>query len=390
VLTLRKRIVLVFGTRAETVKMAPVAAELARRAAHFESDIVVTGQHRELLDPFLECFGLHPSCDLHIMTPGQSLAQLTARSLAALEGAIRDRAPDLVLVQGDTATMLAGALAAFYEKVSVGHVEAGLRTDQKYDPFPEELFRRLTTVIADLHFAPTERARDALRREHVPEEAIYLTGNTVVDALLAVAESRATLAGTEFEWLADDPRRLILVTAHRRENLGERHRRVFTALRNIAAAHEDVVVLYPVHPNAEVRRVAEDVLSGAERVILCEPPGYLTFVALMQRCALIVTDSGGVQEEAPALGKPVLVIRETTERPEGIEAGVARLVGTETRNVQRAIERLLTDRGEYENMARAANPYGDGRASVRIADALEHAFGLRADRPADFVPGGPA
>ncbi|MFQ6098637.1 MAG: non-hydrolyzing UDP-N-acetylglucosamine 2-epimerase, partial [Armatimonadota bacterium] len=267
--------------------MAPVAAELARRAEKFESDVVVTGQHRELLDPFLECFGLKPSTDLNVMRPGQSLSALTARSLAALEGAIKDRAPDLVLVQGDTATMLAGALAAFYQRVVVGHVEAGLRTNDKYDPFPEELLRRLTTVIADFHFAPTARARDALRREHVPEEAIYLTGNTVVDALLAVAESRATLEGTEFEWLREDPRRLILVTAHRRENLGERHRRVFTALRRVAEARDDVLIVYAVHPNPQVRRVAEDVLGDVEGVILCDPPGYLTFVALMQRCHLI-------------------------------------------------------------------------------------------------------
>jgi len=370
--------------------MAPVRDELLARRQHFQTVVAVTGQHRQMLDPFLSLFGMVPDHDLDIMEEGQPLSQITARALVGLEGIIRQEQPDLVLVQGDTATVLSAALACHYCQVPVGHVEAGLRTHNRYDPFPEEMYRRLTSVLAELNFAPTVRARDSLLREGLDPASIYLTGNTVVDALLSVARTRARLEGTEFAWLQESPQRLVLVTAHRRENLGARHEKVFRALREIAERHDDVVVLYPMHLNPAVREVAQAILGGVERIVLCEPPDYLPFVALMKRSHLIITDSGGVQEEAPSLGKPVLVVRQTTERPEGVEAGVSRLVGTETADIVAAAHELLSDQQAYEAMARRANPYGDGRAAGRICDAVEYYFGLRQERPPDFTPGLPA
>lgn len=370
--------------------MAPVHGELRSRGDRFQALVTVSGQHREMLHPFLELFGLAPDHNLDIMQEGQTLSQITARTVTGLEAIVREEQPDLVLVQGDTATTFSGALACHYCQVPVGHVEAGLRTDNRYDPFPEEIYRRLTSVLAELNFPPTARARDRLLAEGIDPEGIYLTGNTVVDALLSVAEARAGLEGTEFAWLEESDRRLILVTAHRRENLGEKHERVFRALREIAEGHQDVVVLYPMHLNPAVREVAQATLGQVERVVLCEPPDYLPFVGLMKRSHLIITDSGGIQEEAPSLGKPVLVVRETTERPEGVEAGVVRLVGTQTADIVAAANELLDDEQAYQEMARRANPYGDGRAAERICDAIEHYFGLRRDRPEEFAPAPPA
>ena len=376
---------LVFGTRPETIKLAPVWRELRRRGDRFRTLVTVTGQHRQMLDPFLRVFGIEPDRDLDIMEPGQSLAGITAKCLVGLEPVLADEKPDVVLVQGDTATVFSASLACYYAQIPVGHVEAGLRTRNRYDPFPEEIYRRLTSQIAELNFAPTPRAKANLLADGVDAGTIYVTGNTVVDALLSVAETQATLAGTEFEWLLESDTRLILVTAHRRENLGPRHEQVFAALRGITARHPDVTALYPMHLNPAVREVARGMLGDAQRVILCEPPDYLPFIALMKRSHLIITDSGGIQEEAPSLGKPVLVVRETTERPEGVEAGVVRLVGTSRENVVAAAEELLSDEQAYARMATGRNPYGDGHAAPRICDALEHYFGLRPDRPPDFV-----
>ncbi len=376
----------VFGTRPEAVKMAPVCRELGARPDRFRLRVAVTGQHREMLDQVLACFQLEPDCDLDIMTRGQSLSDVTVRVLVGLEKVIGEQRPDLFLVQGDTASMFAGALAAYYAQVPVGHVEAGLRTDNIYDPFPEEMMRRLATQIASVHFAPTAQARRNLTECGVAPEAIYLTGNTVVDALQQVADRAPPPWPPDLTWVDDFDGKLILATAHRRENIGTRMEGIFGALREIAQRHEDVRVVYAAHRNPRVREIARAILGGAPRVRIIEPPEYLTFVHLLKRATLVITDSGGIQEEAPALGVPALVVRETTERPEGVAAGVARLVGTDREAITAAADELLGDPGAYREMARAVNPYGDGHAAVRIADAIEHFMGRRDQRPADFTP----
>jgi len=359
----------VFGTRPEAVKMAPVIRELSRFPEQVELKVAVTAQHREMLDQVLSVFGITPDFDLNIMRHGQSLAEITTRSLAGLDRLFANEKPDMVLVQGDALAVFSGALAAFYHKVPVGHVEAGLRTGSKYDPFPEEMVRRLTSHVAELHFAPTPAARDNLLAEGIAADRIYVTGNTVIDALLSVAAS-----------LPDEPppdgHREILVTAHRRENWGEPHRQVFLALRDLVQAHPDVRVVFALHRNPEIRRAAREVLGGVERVELIEPPDYAPFVRYMKRAYLVITDSGGIQEEAPSLGKPVLVTRNTTERPEGVATGTARLVGTNRETVFREASRLLTDSSAYASMALARNPYGDGHAAERIREAIFHYFGV--------------
>lgn len=358
----------IFGTRPEAVKMAPVIRELRRFPEQVRVRAVVTAQHREMLDQALAVFGITPDVDLNIMAPGQTLTQITTRALEGLEPVLAEEKPDIVLVQGDTTTVFAASLAAFYQKIAVGHVEAGLRTHDKYDPFPEEMMRRLTGQIADLHFAPTERSRRNLLESGVPDVRITVTGNTVVDALLSVAEG-----------LPDPPetgRRTILLTAHRRENLGEPMRQVFLALKDILEAFPDVELAYPMHRNPKVREVAREVFGGHDRVRLTEPPDYAPFVAMMKAAHLIITDSGGVQEEAPSLGKPVLVVRRTTERPEGVDAGTVRLVGVERETVREEAARLLSDPDAYSAMSQARNPYGDGRAAEHIRTALFRHFGL--------------
>lgn len=358
----------IFGTRPEAVKMAPVIKELGRYPDRVRLRTVVTAQHREMLDQVLAVFGIVPDVDLNIMAPGQTLSQITTRALSGLDPVLDREKPDIVLVQGDTTTVFAAGLAAFYHRIAVGHVEAGLRTHDKYDPFPEEMMRRLTGQIADLHFAPTERSRQNLLRGGVPEQRIFITGNTVVDALLSVASG-----------LPDPPetgRRTILLTAHRRENLGEPMRQVFLALTDILDRFPDVDLVYPMHRNPKVREVAREVLGARDRVTLTEPPDYAPFVAMMKAAALIITDSGGVQEEAPSLGKPVLVVRRTTERPEGVDAGTVKLVGVERAAVRDEAARLLSDPAAYQTMARAENPYGDGHAAERIREALFAHFGL--------------
>lgn len=376
-------IAIVFGTRPEAIKLAPVYEEMLSRPG-LKPLLITTGQHREMLGQVLEVFDLEPDLSFEIMQHGQSLAQVTSRALVALEAACEEHEADLVLVQGDTATTFVGALIGYYRQVKVGHVEAGLRSGDKYSPFPEEVFRRLVGGIADLHFAATTRARENLLAEGVDGDTVFVTGNTVVDAMQSIIERRPTLAGTEFEWLDEVSGRVLLVTAHRRENLGVPFTRICTAIAKLTESFEDLTVIFPMHLNPLVRQAADELLGNLDRVHLCEPADYVTFVPLMARADLIITDSGGIQEEAPSLHVPVLVVRDATERPEGIEAGVVKLVGTQTEDIIAAAQELLTSAGAYRRMASGGNPYGDGRASERICEALEFALGQREERPADF------
>ncbi len=371
------KVLSVFGTRPEAIKMAPIVKELCRRTEQFTPVVCITAQHRQMLDQVLSLFEIEPDYDLNIMTAGQSLGYITAKAMEGLDGVIEKEEPDAVLVQGDTTTTLCGALAAFYHKVKVGHVEAGLRTKNKYAPYPEEINRRLTTQLADYHFAPTTRARDCLLREGIDGKAIYLTGNTVVDALLWVRER---VCAETPELPADltgslDGRKIVLVTGHRRESFGEGFENICQAVREVADARSDVLFVYPVHLNPNVQEPVQRILGGHSRILLIEPLSYAPFVWLMDKSTIILTDSGGVQEEAPTLGKPVLVMRETTERPEGIEAGNARLVGVQKERIAGELMDLLQNPDKRDAMTRASNPYGDGKASARIADALEKELG---------------
>lgn len=371
------KVMVVFGTRPEAIKMAPLVKALQRAAPAIQTVVCVTAQHREMLDQVLRLFGIQPEHDLNVMTPGQDLFDITANILTGLKPVLAAERPDLVLVHGDTSTTLAASLAAYYMRARVGHVEAGLRTGNKWAPFPEEMNRRITGAVADIHFAPTSAARDNLLREGVPEQAIHVTGNTVIDALLDVvgklrmdAAERERL-DAEFAFL-DANRRLVLVTGHRRENFGEGFQNICHALADIASGHPDVDVLYPVHLNPHVRQPVRDILAARQlgNVHLIDPVDYLPFVYLMDRSHLIITDSGGVQEEAPSLGKPVLVMRDTTERPEAVQAGTVRLVGTDREKLVSEAERLLTNPQAYAAMAHAHNPYGDGMAVQRIVKVL--------------------
>ena len=362
----------VFGTRPDAIKMAPVVLELKRRPAAFDVRVAVTGQHREMLDQVLTVFGITPDFDLNIMTHGATLAQITTRALDGLAPILTQEKPDWVLAQGDTTTTFVAALAAFYQQAKFGHVEAGLRTGNVYDPFPEEMNRLLTTRLTTLHFAPTPDAADNLRVEGISNETILLTGNTVIDALLTAAAREYVPDTPAVQEILDETRRVVLVTAHRRENWGEPMGRIGEAVRQIVDAHPDTVAVVALHRNPVVRETLLPILSGHDRVRLIEPPEYAPFVKLQQKATLILTDSGGVQEEAPSLGKPVLVLRETTERPEGVAAGTAKLVGTDRARIVAEASCLLDDPAAYAAMAHAVSPYGDGKASVRIADALEH------------------
>jgi UDP-N-acetylglucosamine 2-epimerase (non-hydrolysing) len=361
----------VIGTRPEAIKMAPVIKELGRHGGRVRSVVCVTAQHREMLDQVLNLFSIRPDYDLNIMRPDQALTRLTADLLMGLESVVEETKPDWILAQGDTTTVLATALVAYYHKVSFGHVEAGLRTGDLYRPFPEEANRRIADSLSELLFAPTERARQALLQEGIPAERILVTGNTVIDALLAVAAQ-------PYDWsngpLANIPgdHQLVLVTAHRRESFGAPLQEICLAVRDLALRFQShgIHFVYPVHLNPNVRRPVEQILSGVPNVSLIEPLDYFSMVHLMKRSILILTDSGGIQEEAPSLGVPVLVMREKTERPEGIEAGVARLTGTQRRRIVEEAERLLLDPSARAAMANAVNPYGDGKAAVRIVSAL--------------------
>lgn len=362
-----KRIGVIIGTRPEAIKMAPVILAL-REAKGLEPVTILTAQHREMSDEVLALFGISPDHDLDIMTHAQSLFQTTGRLITKLEEVYAKAKPDLVLVQGDTTTTFVGALAAHYLQIPIGHVEAGLRTSDKHNPFPEEMNRRLTSSLTDLHFPPTENARQALLRENVPESTITVTGNTVIDALYHVRdqlEEGIIPAGL------DRSKRWVLVTSHRRENWGEPLEAVCNALLDLAARYEDVLIVYPVHPNPRVREVTDRLLKGNDRVRLLDPLDYRSFVAMMNASYLIVTDSGGVQEEAPSLGKPVLVIREKTERPEAVEAGTVKLVGTDRKKIVSEASALLDSDNAYQAMSRRHNPYGDGKACERIVRAVQ-------------------
>lgn len=359
------KVMTVFGTRPETIKMAPLVKELQNRS-EIETIICVTAQHRQMLDQVLDIFQIIPDYDLNIMQKGQTLSDITAKVLKGIEEVIQKENPDIVLVHGDTSTTFAGALAAFYNETDVGHVEAGLRTYNKYSPFPEELNRQFVGNIADIHFAPTEMSRENLLNEGKKEENIIVTGNTAIDALQTTVRDDYT--NDIVEWSAGE--RLIVLTAHRRENLGEPMRHMFRAIRRIVEEYEDVKVVYPVHLNPAVVQVAEDVLGGCDKVRLIEPLDVIDFHNMLNKSYLILTDSGGIQEEAPSLGKPVIVLRDTTERPEGVQAGTLKLAGTNEEVLYNMIKELLDDKVEYNRMSQASNPYGDGKASKRIVDEI--------------------
>jgi len=369
-------IVTILGTRPEAIKLAPVIHELARHPDRIRSYVCSTGQHRELLEHALRAFGIRPDFDLQLMQPGQRLTDLTARILTALDGVLESAMPDWVLVQGDTTTVMAASLAAFYRRIRIGHVEAGLRSGDRQRPFPEEVNRRIADLLADLYFAPTQAARDNLLREGAPPEHVIVTGNTVIDALLGTAgriDGRALIARiADLPRHADlDARRMILVTSHRRENFGPPFAEICRALRTIAERHRhDVQIVYPIHFNPNILHPARAMLGDVPNIALIQPVDYETMVALMQRAYLILTDSGGIQEEAPSLRKPVLVLREVTERQEVVALGAARLVGTDYERIVNETTRLLEDAQAYQRMASVANPYGDGRASQRIVEAI--------------------
>ena len=363
-----KKVLVVFGTRPEAIKMAPVVKELCRRPDEFETKVCVTGQHREMLDQMLEVFDIQPAYDLDIMRPNQDLYDVSARILLGMRDVLRTERPDLVLVHGDTSTSTFAALAAFYQQIPVGHVEAGLRTGNIHSPWPEEMNRQLNGRLCTWHFAPTETARQNLLRENVDDAHIVVTGNTVIDALHWVVASGKAVAP---QIGRDESRRMVLITGHRRENFGDGMRNICQAINALAEKFKDVDFVYPIHLNPNIRRAVHDIIDGSRNnVYLLEPLSYLEFVAMMQQSTLILTDSGGIQEEAPAFGKPVLVMRDTTERPEAIEAGTARLVGTDRNTIEQNVVLLLSDPEEYNAMAHATNPFGDGHASERIADFI--------------------
>lgn len=367
----QKKVMVVIGTRPEAIKLAPIVLELEKHRTHFETEICVTGQHREMLDQMLGVFGLRPDFDLGVMTAGQDLSGVTAACLTGLDRVLRQKRPDLVLVQGDTTTVFAASLASYYQHIPIGHVEAGLRTAKKYEPFPEEINRRLTTHLADFHFAPTELARNNLLQEGVSPENISVTGNTVIDALFITQARLAEDPGLAFDHLGTtDGLRVVLVTAHRRESFGAPFRRICEALRTLAEKRRDVLIVYPVHLNPNVQAPVREILDGVPNIKLLAPLDYISFVACMQRASILLTDSGGIQEEGPSLGKPVLVMREVSERPEAIAAGTAMLTGTDPEQIVRAVSSLLDDPLCYGQMTGRANPYGDGHAAERIVKFL--------------------
>ena len=367
------KVMVVFGTRPEAIKMAPLVLELQKHSDCIETITVVTAQHRQMLDQVLETFRIQPNYDLDIMGKNQSLLDITAKILQKFDPIVKKELPDMILVHGDTTTTFVASLVAFYNQVRIGHVEAGLRTFDKYSPFPEEMNRQMTDNLADLYFAPTTDSKENLLKENHPESAIVITGNTAIDAL------KLTVQSDYYHEVLDrlDPlKKLVLVTMHRRENQGQPMRDVFAALREMVDVHSELEVVYPVHLSPAVQEVAKDILSDHERIHLIEPLDVLDFHNLASRSYFIMTDSGGVQEEAPSLGKPVLVLRDTTERPEGVRAGTLKLVGTDPNRVKEAMTALLTDEKLYKDMSQAPNPYGDGKASERIVQAIQHYYGL--------------
>lgn len=378
------KVMTVFGTRPEAIKMAPVVLELKKYPELIKPVVAVTAQHRDMLDQVLQLFRICPDYDLDIMAEGQTLFDITSRAMQGLNGVLAKEKPDMVLVHGDTTTTFAGALTAFYHQIKVGHVEAGLRTGNKYSPYPEEMNRKLTGALADLHFAPTETASANLRAENVGEDVVFVTGNTVIDALLATVDTKFSFTGELLKKIDYENKRIILVTTHRRENLGEPMRHVYRALRSLTEEFDDVEIVFPVHKNPKVREVVESELGGIARVHLIDPLDYQPFANLLARSYLVLTDSGGIQEEAPALGKPVLVLRDTTERPEAIAAGTVKLIGTDQQRVYEEAKRLLLDEAEYQKMANACNPYGDGQAAQRIVQTILWNAGLVEQKPNRF------
>lgn len=376
----RIKVMTVFGVRPEAVKMAPLILELEKHQEHIESIVCVTAQHREMLDSVLDVFGIKPDYDLNVMKERQSLNEITIRVLQGLEPVLKEAQPDIVLVHGDTLTTFLASYAAFLQQIKVGHVEAGLRTWNKLSPYPEEMNRQLTGVLADLHFAPTDWSAGNLRKENKPEDAIYVTGNTVTDVGRYIVKE--SYEHPLLDWAKG--KRLILMTAHRRESQGEPHRRVFRAVRRIADEFEDIAIVYPVHLSPAVKEPAHEMLGGHPRIKLVEPLDLVEMYNFYPHTHLILTDSGGLQEEAPSFGVPVLVLRDTTERPEGISAGTLELVGTDEDRIYERTKVLLTDSTAYERMSRAANPYGDGRSSERIVQAILHHFGVSGNRPEPF------
>ena len=365
----KMKVMTVFGTRPEAIKMAPIVKAMEKEE-RIESIVCVTAQHRQMLDQVLNIFDIKPDFDLNIFKPGQTLTEITTKALEGLEKVIIENKPDLLLVQGDTTTVFAGALAAFYQKVKIGHVEAGLRSGNLYSPYPEEANRKLTGILTDFHFAPTEKSRENLLKEGYPDEKIFITGNTVIDALFHVVKDEYIFNDELLDGIDFENKKVILMTSHRRENIGKPMENIFTSIKRIVEDYEDVEVVFPIHLNPKVRDIAYKVFDNHPRIHLVEPLDYEPFTNLMAKSYLVVTDSGGLQEEAPSLGKPVLVVREETERPEGILAGTAKLVGTNEEKIYREINTLLNVKEEYLKMANAVNPYGDGKAAEKIVDII--------------------
>lgn len=379
------KVMTVFGTRPEAIKMAPVVLELKKHPEEIQTIVAVTAQHRQMLDQVLRLFEIDTDYDLDIMSQGQTLYDITTRSLIGLRDVMEKEKPDLVLVHGDTTTTFAGALAAYYQQIPVGHVEAGLRTGNIYSPFPEEMNRKLTGSIAAIHFSPTEMAKENLIQENVDKNNIFITGNTVIDALMTTVDEGYDFEDEELRRVDFRNHRIILLTTHRRENLGEPMRHIYKALRQIIEEIPDTEIVFPVHRNPLVRKVVEEELAGVDRIHLIDPLEYEPFANLMHHSYLVLTDSGGIQEEAPSLGKPVLVLRDTTERPEAVKAGTVRLIGTDRDVVYDETKRLLTDVEAYKEMSNAVNPYGDGMAAKRIVQAILYAYGKKAEKPDEFV-----
>ncbi|MCD8916187.1 UDP-N-acetylglucosamine 2-epimerase (non-hydrolyzing) [Staphylococcus simulans] len=374
-----KKIMTIFGTRPEAIKMAPLVNQL-KKEEELVPIVVVTAQHREMLDSVLDTFNIQPDYDLNIMKSGQTLSDITTKVLKGLEAVIQQEKPDMILVHGDTMTAFASSLAAFYNQVAIGHVEAGLRTWNKYSPYPEEMNRQMISKLADLHFAPTAQAKANLLNENTDASKIAVTGNTAIDAMATTIQDDYHSEVME----RHKGKRVLLLTAHRRENLGKPMEHIFSAVRKLVEAHEDVVAVYPMHKNPKVRAIAQRYLSHHDRIELIEPLDVVDFHNFAHQSYLILTDSGGIQEEAPSLGKPVLVLRDTTERPEGVAAGTLKLAGTDEADVYREAEQLLTDQAIYKQMSETANPYGDGKASQRICDNIKYYFSLTSEKPLDF------
>lgn len=375
------KVMTVFGTRPEAIKMAPLVLELQKQSQRFETITIVSAQHREMLDQVLDIFHIKPDYDLNIMHARQTLTDITSNVLINLDKILKEAKPDIVLVHGDTTTTFAASVAAFYNQIPIGHVEAGLRTWEKYSPYPEEMNRQMTDAMTDLYFAPTNQSKANLLKENHKEDNIYITGNTAIDALKQTVDKE--YHHDILDKVSPD-NKLILLTMHRRENQGEPMRRVFKVIREVVESREDVEVIYPVHLSPAVQEVAKEILGNTERIHLISPLDVVDFHNLAARSYFIMTDSGGVQEEAPSLGKPVLVLRDKTERPEGVEAGTLKLVGTESEKVKKEMEELLDNDAEYQRMAQAKNPYGDGKASERILDAIAYYFGVTDKKPIEF------